>query len=441
MPRSVWFRHGFLNGADHLLVRVSDAVTTLVLVWWLTTERFSHLALAQAVVAPLLMFFVAPESVIYRDFARWKADGREGLAARLGAFRKFGWLKWVVALGLSAAISGVAEDPAARFATLAWAFTLALAPQLPGGDREFLRMELRFGALIGLTVWQKASLLGGTAAVALAYDGRPDALAAVAAFSAVSSALATWVCARRALAAVESRAGTAVPGFAETIGGSLRSFSLWSHLSGVFQTWVQTMDLFFLGFVGVSAPTGAFSLPARELGLYATALKLANFSTALPFAVSNLFSVWVGRRLPEARETTELKRVTAVIALAAAAQALVLAWLAPWLVSLLSHGRWSSDEQARIVSWLGWMLAGMAIFCSTFPLSAWLSVRGNISALFARAYLPWTALSAAIYAYGAASGGPNATAVANVWVALALAGALGFFLAGTRVTKLAEAGS
>lgn len=429
-----WLRHGFWNTLEHGVTRASDAMTTLVLLWALPAEIFARLALAQSWVAPTLLLFISPEQVLYRDFARWQSEGPASLAARLRALRLFAWGKGQLALPVAAALAlGLPGGSYAEcFFALVWAFSLALGPQIAGADREYLRLDLRLKELNGLSLWQKLSLLGGTTAAAFALPGRMDALAGAALFSVLSAAvLARWrvrELLRAKGADSEALRGRRGPPILATLADSLGTFSIWSHLLGVIANWIQTLDLFFLG-----AFQGSLGLRARELGLYAATLKLANFSQALPMALSNLFSVRLGREMPEDRiarraEAGLVLRSTAGLGSVALVQGAAILALAPWATRVLSHGRWSEEEQTRMVGWLVWILGGAVLLTLTYIPTSWLVIRGRISAVFLRVSLPWLALALGIYGAAAATAGADGVARANVAVSLACVGLLLWFL-------------
>src|SRR5678815_365306 len=100
-----WFRHGFWNTLEQSLTRGADALTSLVLIWALRPETFSELVIAQAWVAPTLLVFLTPESVVYRDFAQWQRQGPDHVAARVRALRIFSWWKIGAAVLASAALA------------------------------------------------------------------------------------------------------------------------------------------------------------------------------------------------------------------------------------------------------------------------------------------------------------------------------------------------
>ncbi len=413
-----WLRHGFLNTLEHGLTRALDAVISLVLLWALPTEIFSQLALAQAWVAPVLLVFVTPETVIYRDFAGWKSRGSSEIAARLRALRLFGWGKGQLGVLISAV---AAIGDASRGWALLWAFALALGPQIAGADREFLRMRLKLVELNSLSLYQKLSLAVGTVLATFALGGQLWAIAAAAVFSVFSSAvMAKWIT-RRVLiedgASAASLAGREGPPVLSTISDALVRFSGWQHASGVVQNWVQTMDLFFLGAVG-----SATGLLARDLGLYASVLKLAGLTGALPTALTNSFQVWLAQETGEGsrrqNERKRLPRFAAMLFAATLLQAAVLIWVSPWILTWLSHGRWSSEEVGQMISWLKWILAGNALFFTLVLPASWLLLRTSVRGLFLRLSLPWLAFSIAAYGLSAWFWGLSGAAMANIPVAL-----------------------
>lgn len=420
--RSAWLKHSFWNVLEHGLTRVADAATSLVLLWVLSPEIFSKLALAQAVVAPLLLLFVAPEWVLYRDFAKWCEKGHSEAASRLYALRLFAWGKGQLALVLSAGIAALGDDWRVRFFSMVWAFSLSLAPQISGPDREYMRLNLQLSELNANTLYQKASLLGGTVLVSLLFPGRVDALAVVAVFSTLTTALLARHAVLkgfRALGVSESAIrGREGPGVVTVLSESLLGFSLWQHLNGVVIGWVQTMDLFFLG---------VFRFPARELGLYAAVLKVANFAIAVPLALANTFGIWIGRRSAAegvGQERAHLLRLSALLLLGVVTQGLILYFLAPWIFGKLSHGRWLVAEQTQMLSWMKWILTGSSLFAAAWPVAYWLIVRSDIRKLCTRFYLPWGAISVGIYVGMIHWKGFNGAAIANVFVSMVYLGLL-----------------
>jgi hypothetical protein len=418
-----WLKHGFWNTLEHALIRVSDAFVSMLLLWILSPEFFSQLALAQAAVSPFLILFIAPENLIYRDYARWKESGPEAIAARLRVFRLFAWGKWQFAVLISGVMAWYWSDSRYFhvgklncFLELVWAFSLVMAPQVSGPDREFLRLDLRLKEVNALGVFQKLSLVAGTVIAVYRAPGQIGPLTtAVVLSTALTALLARW----RVVQALGARHGQELPlaPVIVEVFNSMRQVSFWQHLSGVILNWVQTMDMLFLGMFGFAA---------RAVGLYAAALKIANVSIALPTALANLFSIWLGRRGAQGKrgEIGHLKRLSLMMLAVNTIQAVVIWELSPWLIHMLSHGRWSDFECAEVRAWLTWILAGAALLGAALPVSSWLVLRARVSKVFYQVYLPWGLMSAAIYFLGilassrAGLTGPMAAAMANVLVSV-----------------------
>ena len=429
---SPWLKHGFWNVLEHGLIRLTDSLVSMTLLWVLVPESFAKVALAQAWVAPMLFLFVSPETVIYRDFSLWKSQGPASMSANLRALRLFSWGKALAAIviaGLSAYVFPVGDGFNQRFYLIMWAFSLALAPQLSGADREFLRLDLKLQRLTAVTFCHKFTLLAGTVFVAFQYRNRMDLLAGVAIFSTLLSTLIAHIWARaslRELGASATDLKTSHTNSFRVISEGLKSFSIWGHFSGVIFNWVLSMDLFMLGMVGIEA---------RQLGIYASVLKLANFSFALPVALANLFSIWVGRQTAHAEESRQVRILSARLFFGSLLQALVIAVLGPFLISFLSRGRWSEFEQKQMVHWLYWILAGSVIISSTFLATSWLALRGKLIALVYRVYIPWGVISLILYtgAIQLTHGSrPMAAAVTNVAIALVFVVLLAVFLKTSR---------
>ncbi len=393
-----WFRHGFWNTLEQSLTRGADALTSLVLIWAFHPETFSELVLAQAWVAPTLLVFLTPESVVYRDFTQWRRQGPDHVAARVRALRIFSWWKFGAAVLASAALAPLlpAETPLdRRFWSVLWAYGIALGPQ---------------------TVVQKATVLLGTIGVALFAGGSFAALAAVAALGpAMSAVLArreTIRVLRRAGASAEGITGRRGPAPRDTIVPAILTYSLWNHVATVSSMWVRTMDVFFLGIL---------RLPARELGLYGAAYKIANLATALPVAATNLFSVWVGRRhaAEAGDEKPAVLRMTKWVVAASAAAAVALWLVVPWLVPLLARGRWTAQEDARMAGWIAWLLLSSTLFAAPVLVFAWLGLRTSYVRLVAEVSLPWTLLALAAYPVAVHLGGTDAAAKVGVLVSAA----------------------
>lgn len=430
--RSPWFKHGVLNTLEHVLVRGADALSTLVLLWTLQPELFSKLAIAQAWAAPLLLLFISPETVLYRDYAKWKAQGVSAVASRLRAFRLFAWGKFLFAIivcaacaGLSRGIPSIGETFLDRFYALTWGLGLFLVGHLSGPDREFLRLDLRLADLNAVTLLQKAVFLIGIIAVSYFFPGTIAPLVLVLLLVALITAWAAQRRSSRALRVQTGRTGEAqAPTAVKTVlWESLSSFSLWQHGNGVLLGWIQTMDLFFIGWLLTAE---------RSAGLYAAVLKLANFTLFLPMALSNLFMIWVGRRAHagqgnEGREPVELMKLSGWLLGFNVAQALVLILGSSWFFGILSHGRWSQDEIEQMSRWLIFVLGGAVIQGTAFLWFSWLLIRAKVQELFAVVYLPWALVSLILYGYAVHYGGIDWAARSNVAVSLAYLVLLGAY--------------
>ena len=416
-------KHGLLNTFEQGLNRVADAATTIALVRYLSPETFSKLGLAQAAVAPLLLLFISPEAVLYRDFAKWKQGAPAELIARLKALRFFGWGKLQAAffLSLVAAALHSGESYWNRFFALIWAFSLALAPQISGADREYLRLDLRLKQLNAITLTQKLLLLLGTIWVVLFRPTEIAYLALVALSSALVGAFMAHAFVKKALP--QGGSGTFLITQRQVISEAIGSFSIWRHLSGVITNWVQTLDLFFLGFV--------FRFPARLIGLYSAALKIGNFSNALPMALANSISVWIaqGEAKDQNSEILRLKKTGFYFTVLCVVQGMVFWLLLPLLTNSIGSLHQTVEEAAEMVVWMRWILVGNSLLCCTYPVTSWIAQRGFITTLFWKVQLPWVLLTALTYGIGAWKWGAQGAAVGNSIVAV-----LYLFLV-VRVTK------
>jgi hypothetical protein len=278
-----WFGHGVWNTLENGLTRVADVAVTVILLRMLPTEVFSGLAFAMAAIAPLLVLFVAPSFMLYRYYGAWKAEGPAALARRLAILRAFGRGLGLLAMALSLVAALAFPSPLGhydRFFAYLWAFSLLMGMHLAGGDREFLRLELRWRALNSITIAQKVLVLGGAAWVGYFAPSRLDWLALAGFGSMLMSAM---------LAQGQVRAILGMPAprvrLAEARGELRRmmgDFSLWNHLTGIALNWSQSMDVYFLGF---------FQVPALALRLYSAALKIANLTLAIPNTAANFYSI------------------------------------------------------------------------------------------------------------------------------------------------------
>ncbi len=420
----IWFRHGFLNLVEHGLTRFADAGLSFFLIWLLPTEVFSKLALSQAAVAPVLVLFLSPELVLYRDYGRWKSLGEDALASRVRGLRNLAMWKVPVAWALAWGLATLKGDSgqSTRFWAALWALALALTPQICGPDREFLRLSLRLKSLNALSLIQKAMLVAFTVGAVVLFPARIEGVALAAWLALVGSAVLSRWTAERGLcrdgATARGLRGEAGPSAWMLLREGVGSFSIWSHLVGVIQNTVQTLDLLVLGFLGT---------PAFEAGLYGAGLKVANLSQAVPLAISNLFGVWMGRRSgsgdgSDTQDQLDRKRIfqtTGVLILSSALTAALLWCAGPWLLAVLSRGRWDLAAQSRMTGWLGWILIGNIGICASMAAGSWLMLRRSPQTVLLAVSLPWGALSIVAYAWSARSGGIDAVARANVMVGLA----------------------
>jgi hypothetical protein len=422
-----WLRHGLLNAFEQGFTRASDAIFSLALVAIFPPEQFSRLALAQAAVAPLLLLFIAPEAVMYKDFGLWHERGIGFTAASIRGFRIIGWWKAAVAVFISAAVAAFGDDFSQRFFPMIWAFCLVLMPQIAGADREYLRLSLNLRQLNLLTAVQKSMMLGGLMMVVFAFQSSIPALACFTALIAAINAILAKICVDRTLLASgatrSDMAGEGGPGVREVLYHSLRSYSFWNHISGNVLSWVQTMDLFFLG---------TFSLPAHQVGLYAFALKISNMALMLPTAIANSFQIWLGRRISTPQgdllEWRQQKRFSIILAGIVGLACLAIAVLAPAIFTALARGRWSAEEQTTMSAWMYWILGGAFLYSSALPTAFWLQVRVSTFELFKKIYLPWLICSLLAYGYGTWSNGFEGAAMANVAVGAVFVCLVGLFV-------------
>ncbi len=410
----VWFSHGFWNTSEHLATRFFDVLTTLVLIRVFTPELFSKLVFAQAFLAPLLIVFIAPETIIYRDYSKWK-EGDSGLFfRRIRTFRYFGYLKilFIFIFSGAAALFFPSTEFEIRFSISIWAFFWALGPQISGMDREYLRVSLKLKTLNLITILQKMLFLGGTLWVSIVFPEKLELLALVSLFSALLPAFVSSQIVNREFS---SHLPLPLDFMIRTLKKTIQGYSLWTHLSGIITTWVMTMDLFFLGL---------FHYSDRLLGLYGITLKLAGFFLIIPIALANLFSVWIGTRkgdfLNQKNERKQIKKATLILAGVALVSGSIFLFLYPYYISFFSKGRWSVEETELVFEWLCAIQIGVVLYGLTFLYSSWMTLRSSAKKIFWQVSLPWGLLALLIYSMTACYGGINLTARANVAVSVLL---------------------
>ena len=431
MPR---FKHAFWNTLEHGLVRVLDAGTSFVLLWVLRPEDFSALALAKAWVAPALFFFFSPEVLLYRDFGVWKEQGIQALGQNIRCLRYFAWTKLfagvLISVPLAIFLPSEAEDWSFSFYSLIWAFSLVLAPQVMGADREFLRLNLNLRALSFLSFFQKVLFFLGTLCAVRFFPGEMNRLALFGVISLVISGLAARYLGNRSLKKMGYlKEFLSVRDMARPLFGSFKSFVIWQHLSGVVLNWVQSMDLFVLGlFLGESL--AGFPVTSRALGEYGAVLMIAGFSLAVPLALANLFSVWLGRRVEKdfESERKELLRGSVWVGGYSVVQAIGIYFGVQWVFEAFFQHKWPLEEQAQMLVWLQGLLGGTVILGTSFLLSSWVMLRRTPKNVFIRIYVPWCVLSAAIYCVASKGGGITGAAFSNIAVGLLFAVLLGLYM-------------
>lgn len=401
-----------LNLSDHLVNRVIDAGIGVLLLVFLSVEDFSSLALAQAAIAPTLLFFVAPESILYRDFLGLTSE-------RFSAIRKFAWFKIVIAIALGFGLSFVSG---LRLEYFLWGYCLAVGPQLLGPLKEYLRLSLKLKELQISNLLYKILLLLG---VCVILGGLKASFEWIVGWAWGCTILA-WGFLRLQCAKLRNDPKRSIFGFSDLksdwneLTSVLRDFSGWAHIQGVFQGWVQTLDLLTLGWVGA---------PTRLVGLYAAALKIANFSLVVCVSLGNLFSVKLARTewghsgvVKNEKDELGVKSFTFFgIGMGIAA---VGTLLAPWVFRALSRGKYSEVDIETLSRLLGIFLLSYAVLGATVIPSTWLTLRGHVQQTVKWIYVPWFLISLGIY-YGAslkgvAMGELDPVAWANLPVAMVL---------------------
>jgi len=396
-----WLKQGSLNSLEHFISRFLDAGLSFFLIWAFAPELFAKIAIGQAVVAPLLFFFISPETVIYRDYAKWKSAGFETIQTNLAAFERFNRLKVVFALLFSIAIGAFRQDVGLVWA-LVWSFSLVLTPQLIGPNREFLRLEFRMYEINLLAILQKVSLF---ILVFLGIQLFGNRISIIAIAGVVSGTL-TYCLSRLAVKRlIESIVASDVHDkVSETnkimsyrtsikiLIDSIRTFSLWNHINGVIHGWLQSMSILAMGY---------FMMSDRLIGLFGATLKFCGFSLMLPTALGQVFSIWIGRRLNNNDEMRrEIRMVilcSGLISVAAIAQALVMLYFADWGFELFSRGRWDPAEVLVMIGWSKWLLAGNALLGPVFLITSWCNLRFPNRELTVSVYLPVLLMSILAY--------------------------------------------
>lgn len=153
--------------------------------------------------------------------------------------------------------------------------------------------------------------------------------------------------------------------------------------------------------------------------MYSFALKLANFSNAVPLAIGNLFGMWVGRKGKErAFEQVGFANMLIGFASLCLVQAGVFWVLSEWLLAILAKGRFEVNELEQARTLLGWILSGAVLVQCTYLMNGWYTLSGWVKEVLFRVSLPWGICSLLIYGGVILFGGPaGATPFDNLLVA------------------------
>lgn len=426
MKKSNWLQNGFLNVFEHGLTRGFDALSTLVVLKVLPTETFGVFAIAQAWVNLSLFLFLSPEGVFYRDYGHWVNDGAHSLTSRIRILRRFSWLKLPLFILLSAVFAAASGRGLDFFYALAWAFSITLAPQITGADREFLRVDLKLKALNFVTFFQKTLLFVGTIAAALWTRGELRTFAAIAFISLILSMLLCRLLAQKALR--EMRLASDASGSQSSkadlpknfLWNVMKDFTIWWHLSGNVWNWLLTADVLFLSWTGLSE---------RSVGLYSSALKLANLSHAFPTALQSVFSIWLGRKAADWAGSKQafppgFVRIWLGYAAGVIAQAVVLWFASPYLFAYLSKQKWSAEELMSVNHFFRWMLVSTVLVALGNLHQNWFIYRTLTQRFFLKVILPWGLTGAALTAAFCFAWGQVGALWARQGVALLYVGAL-----------------
>jgi hypothetical protein len=204
---------------------------------------------------------------------------------------------------------------------------------------------------------------------------------------------------------------------------SSREFAFWIHLTGVIFLTLQSFPLLLAGYL---------QLEARATGIFATAAKLANFSLAVPFALSQAFTLWLGRRVkpsPASNDAAwERSRFGAFqlgLLAFAGIQAAVLYGAAGGLIRVLSRGRWTEEELLLGAEWVRGLTLWALPFVALAGCAPWFNARSGLMRSLVHVYLPWSFASLAVAAYAKQSPTPSVDWVMQAsWVSAAALAAL-----------------
>ena len=406
----------FFNTLEYGVTRFLDGATSMLLIWSMPTERYSVIAVGQAVVTLWLVFFVSPSNALIKNYSFWKKYSESLWLKRLQIFRRYGWAM----IGLSIFIAAVlarfhhfGEGYSDRFYSMARAFFLFYFALSCGVDREYLRMELDLKVLNLFTVYQKLFAFLGCLFVLRTDPSRIDLLALVAVLSIVSTALFVQLYVNKKIKKsliIENVQNKSVD-CPLSVKVSILQHAIWPHLSAYIWIWIQSLDLLYLEWFGYSSKT---------TGLYGAGLKISNLSMAIPFALSTYITILLGRK-KTVEKKSDLKTLLFSMkwgAIASVVQFCVLYLLLPQIIEIFSRGRWSLEERNDLRNWIIWILASGVLMNLTFLMSNWLLVRAQVKLVFYKAYLPWAVFSLVVYGASGQYFGPIGLAVSNFAVVL-----------------------
>ncbi len=407
---ALWMRQAVFTLAEHGFVRVLDALITYSLLRILTPPEFGLFSVYQSWVAMLFLFLPAIELTMFREYGQLKQENKLGEA--LGAYRFFNALKLIFAFGFVAILAMVPQGVlsyTARGALLAIALSLPLSQAIYSYMREPLRFEMRQGIVAFLSLIQRVLLILAFWGAAYFFKGEPLALLVLAGLAFLTAGAFWRIFSQKFLSGVDAYS----PAYWATIRASFLGTVLWIHVNGVITQMIQTFDVFALNQRGISL---------IEIGHYNLALKTANFFQVIPVALASSYGVFLARRSHKKTEPGEFeyeRRVSLILSLGFLAFCLGLFFLsakvgAP-LMGFLARGKASVMEIENAIIFFRWQVAGVLLYCVSYPVGTYLSARGELKKIVLFVNLPWMVLSVIFYSWAAKFGALEA-AQANVAV-------------------------
>lgn len=405
-----WVSQVFWTLVEHSSIRVLDALLTIVLIQVFSTEQFGLFSIYQSWTGIALLFLPSLELVLYREFGVIKNEGR--LAQELALYRNFNYFKLLVALIFAAALSLMPKPMiwSERLALVLLAFALPLSQAFYGFLREILRFEMKTRIVAVVSALQRAVLISGIVLIAWRYPHNAGAITKTALAIYVLFAFIWNAPVHRLFKQTARKPAPTLRQYSKRFHSLFSSIVLWIHLNGVLTQFIQTLDTFFLGNLGVALKT---------VGLYSITLKAANFFQVLPVALVNPFGVYLGRNSSQKNEAHEhsvlLKMTAAFLLLSVLLFAGGTIFADPILVAI-GRGKIDASNLAVARVFFFWQLAGVLLLCVSHPISTYLGARYPLRQMSTRVFLPWLACSALIYGLSAYRGGALWAAYANVAV-------------------------